>query len=57
MSVPSNDLEERIIKRLVAEGLVRNADRESLAVKLAQGKMQAVDWRFALEIAAPAATS
>jgi hypothetical protein len=53
VSKPSKDLAERIIKRLVAEGLVRNADRESLAAKLAQGKMQAEDWRLALENTAP----
>lgn len=53
MSGPSTELAERIIKRLTAEGLVRDSDREPLLAKLAQGKLQAEDWRFALEKTGP----
>lgn len=49
MSTPSHRLAQRIIQRLLADGLLLPADEESTQAKLAAGTLRGEDWRFAIE--------
>ncbi len=49
MKTPSQELAEKILARLIAEKLILNQDVKQLLPKLAEGKLNAADWRLALE--------
>ncbi len=49
MSSPSQDLANRIILKLVEEKLIQADDKETMTVKLSQGKLRQDDWRLAVE--------
>ncbi len=49
MTTPSKQLADLILNRLAAEGLIRPDDQHKLLAKLADGKLRAEDWRFAVE--------
>lgn len=49
MNTSSEELAQKIIERLVAEKIVTVEEAESLRLKLSEGKMQAEDWRLAIE--------
>jgi len=50
METPSESVAGKILKRLVADELILESDRQKLTAKLAQGKLSASDWRLALEL-------
>lgn len=49
MNSPSAQLAKEIIDQLIAEKIVVPDDRKSLTTKLAEGKLQASDWKLAVE--------
>lgn len=51
METPSKQLADRIMDRLIAEGLMSSDDRKKLLTKLADGKLKQEDWRLAVELA------
>jgi hypothetical protein len=53
MSTPSDQLASLIVERLIAERLVSSADAPHLAARIADGKIQADEWRLAIERASP----
>jgi hypothetical protein len=46
---PSSVLAQRIVSRLVDEGLLGKESASSLEIKITQGKMQASDWKLVFE--------
>lgn len=46
---PSDVVASRVVDRLVAEGLLGEAEREDCAVKLAAGTVRSADWRLWIE--------
>lgn len=50
MKIPSQQLAEKIIDRLVREKLLTLQESAKILSKLAEGKIRAEDWRLALEI-------
>ena len=50
MESPSLQLADKILDRLVKEHLLSEGDKAKLRTKLAEGKLRAEDWRFALEL-------
>lgn len=53
MNTPSEQLASNIVNRLVAEGLVSEAQGKRLEPLLATGKATAEDWRLPVELAIP----
>ena len=51
MDTPSKQLAEKIMERLIADGLMMSDDRKRLLTKLADGKLKPEDWRLAIELA------
>jgi hypothetical protein len=49
MTTPSLELAKRIVDRLMAERLLVPADADTTMAKLAAGKLNAEDWRLAVE--------
>ena len=49
METPSQKLAARILKRLADAKLLREADAQALASKLAAGSLKQEDWRLAVE--------
>ncbi len=49
MSSPSEELAGNIVSRLLGEGLIGADDADSLAGKMAEGKLKGADWRLAVE--------
>jgi hypothetical protein len=49
MTSPSSVLAESIITRLKKEGLLTAEDGEKMKQKLAEGKLNAADWKLAVE--------
>lgn len=47
--IPSKVLSRRIIQRLLNKGLISKADAAKLESKLAEGQIQASDWKLAFE--------
>lgn len=52
MTSPTQQLAERIVQRLLADGLMTPGDAARLQAKLIDGKLKPEDWRVALEKAA-----
>ena len=52
MATPTQQLAEKILERLIAEGLLAQDDHKKLVNKLADGKLKSEDWRLAVELAA-----
>ena len=50
MDTPSQKLAKKIVDRLVREKLVTQQDADKIFPKLADGKLQAEDWRLPLEL-------
>lgn len=50
MPTPSEELGERIVERLVAEGLLTSDQKERILPGLANGSMKPEDWRLAVEL-------
>ena len=53
MNSPSEKLAAAIAERLVNEKLLSKAEAKKILAKLAGGKLQASDWRAAIELSAP----
>ena len=51
MDTPSQILAAKITDRLVHEGLITEEAAKKLLPKLADGKLQAEDWRLPIELA------
>ena len=51
LETPAQTLAQRIIERLVEQELISAKDGVKLQPKLAGGKLRAVDWRLAIELA------
>jgi len=49
MTSPSAQLAQEIIDQLITEKILLPEDRKALILKLAEGKLQAEDWKLALE--------
>ena len=49
MNSPSQVLAQKIVDRLVQEKLLLNEDAKRVVAKLAEGSMEAEDWRLAFE--------
>lgn len=49
MSLPSQDLAQKIIDKLIADKLVLAEDAKQLLIKLSDGSMEGGDWRLAIE--------
>ena len=47
---PAQLLARQIVERLVAEGLLSAREAAKLQPKLAEGKLQAEDWRLSIEL-------
>jgi len=52
---PSQVLAERVVQRLLAEGLLASSDAARVHARLTDGTLKAEDWRVALEKTAGAA--
>lgn len=52
MTTPSQQLAARIQERLVKEGLLTGEEGKKLQPALAEGELQAEDWRLAIELSA-----
>lgn len=52
---PSQVLAERVVQRLIAEGLLAPGDATRIQTRLVDGKLKPEDWRVAIEKAADAA--
>jgi hypothetical protein len=50
MDTPSEKLAHKIIDRLIHEGLVTEQAGRKMLTKLAEGTLQAEDWRLPLEL-------
>lgn len=50
MESPSQQLANRIIKRLFQENLLTEERGEAMLNKLAEGKLNAEDWRLEIEL-------
>jgi hypothetical protein len=50
MDTPSEKLARKIIDRLIREGLVTEQAGNKMLTKLAEGTLQAEDWRLPLEL-------
>jgi hypothetical protein len=53
MNSPSEKLAAAIAEKLVNEKLLSKAEAKKILGKLANGKLQASDWRTAIELSAP----
>lgn len=51
MPTPSEQVASQIVKRLIEAKLLRAADESKVFPKLADGTMNAQDWRLAIELA------
>lgn len=49
MNSPSAQLAKEIIDQLITEKIIVPNDRQSLTVKMAEGKLQTSDWKLAIE--------
>ncbi len=47
---PANQLAERIVNRLITEGLIRSEKKDALATKIAAGTMREEDWNLEIEL-------
>ncbi len=52
METPSQLLAEKIMERLIREGLLTAQAAKTMQPKLAEGKLRAEDWRLPIELAA-----
>ncbi|MDR3569325.1 MAG: hypothetical protein P4L43_14960 [Syntrophobacteraceae bacterium] len=50
METPSRRLAEKIMQRLIGEGLLTDRQGKKLIPKLESGKISQEDWRLALEL-------
>ena len=50
MDTPSQALASKIIDRLIQEKLISQSTAKKMQPKLAEGKIKAEDWRFAIEL-------
>ncbi len=51
MKTPSQTLAEKIIERLIREGLLTAEAAKTMLPKLTEGKLRAEDWRLPIELA------
>ena len=47
--IPSQELTQRIISRLIKKNLLRKEEAGKIELKISEGKMQSADWKLIFE--------